>query len=105
MSLIKPANYAIPSTVTNLERQITHHILVASRIYQGQLILEESTISRPACEYFLFEAASGELRFGFRGSFELDRAYTAANTENKDFWEYIEEIGQVNLPVAYYQAS
>lgn len=105
MSLIKPSGYNIPATVTTLERQITHDILVASRIYRNEKILEDDGVLRDVVNYFLFTSGSGELRFGFRGSWELNPAYTAANTENKDFWEYILEHAVVSLPTAYYTAS
>lgn len=103
MSKNVPTGYKMPTNIITLESQIVHDILVASRIYQNEKVIEDDNNLRDVITYFPFVDGTGKLRFGFRGSFEIDPAWTAGNQENKDFWEYVLEHAIVSLPVAYYE--
>lgn len=101
MSGIAPSGKKIPSEIVTLESGIAHLILVGSRIYAGKEYKVDSTSTAPVIEYYLFEDGNKEARFGARLAFKLDPAWNEPTSGS--FWQSVQEVANVELPIAYYE--
>jgi hypothetical protein len=71
-------------------------------MYYSDFVTEDDGVNRPLCQYYMFRALTGEMRFGFRGSIEIDPLYAAGLAEEKAFWEYVKQRSTPTIPTAFF---